>query len=156
MTGNYVMMTGGCACGAVRYEVEVNLNAVFFCHCKICQKLSGTPAAIDALVKPGTMKFIRGEPKFYQSSPFAKRGFCEECGSRLFWTAPEKRDWDNIPIGSLDNPEKVLPSEHICVESQISWYKVNEDLPHNSSDEMRDLVELWAKAGMSHDGKPLR
>ena len=153
MSENYVEMTGGCLCGAVRYEAEVNLNDAFYCHCKICQKLSGTPAGIDAFVKPGTMKFTRGNPKFFQSSPFAKRGFCAECGSRLFWAAPEKPDWDNVPIGSLDHPEKVVPSEHICAESQLSWYKANEDLPHNRSNDNPDLVGLWAKAGMSHDGQ---
>ncbi|MEH6606402.1 MAG: GFA family protein [Pseudomonadales bacterium] len=152
MNINYVQVTGGCFCGAVRYKAEANLDEAYYCHCKTCQKTSGAPAEIAVFVKPGSMEFVRGEPRFYQTSPFGRRGFCSECGSRLMWMSPDKADWTNVSIGSLDDPEHVVPVEHNCVESQLPWYRVAEELPHLRSEDDPELMSAWAGAGMSHDG----
>lgn len=156
MTDKYTPATGGCFCGAVRYEAEVSLHEAYYCHCKTCHKLSGTPAQVDVFVKPGTLRFTKEEPKFFQTSPFAKSGFCQHCGSRLAYIPTEKDDWTSVMVGSLDHPEQVVPREHICVESQLPWYKLADDLPRSRSEDDPDLVASWAKYGLSHDGKPLK
>ncbi len=155
MTEQYEPVSGGCFCGAVRYEAEVNLRAAYYCHCRSCQKLSGTPAEIAVFVKPGTLRFTKEEPKYFQTSPFAKQGFCQHCGSRLDYVSPEKEEWNNISVGSLDHPEKVMPNEHICVESQLPWYKLADDLPRLHSEEVPDLENVWANCGLTHNGEPL-
>ena len=155
MTQKYEPVTGGCFCGAVRYEAEVSLLEAYYCHCRSCQKLSGTPAEVGVFVKPGTLRFTKEEPKYFQTSPFAKQGFCQHCGSRLIYISPEKEDWTNISVGSLDHPEHAVPNEHICVESQLPWYKLADDLPRSRSDEVPDLVKVWANCGLTHDGEPL-
>jgi len=73
----------------VRYEAEVNLNEACYCHCKTCQKMTGAPVEIGVLVKPGTLKFAKEDPKFFQSSRIARRGFCRHCGSRLVEDYPD-------------------------------------------------------------------
>ncbi|MCP4469497.1 MAG: GFA family protein [Gammaproteobacteria bacterium] len=155
MTEKYTPVTGGCFCGAVRYEAEVNLHEAFYCHCRACHKLSGTPAQVDIYVKPGTLYFTKEEPKYFQTSHFAKSGFCQHCGSRLVFIPTEKDDWTCVMVGSLDHPEHVVPSEHYCVESQLPWYKPADDLPRQRSEDNHELVALWAKAGLTHDGEPL-
>ena len=155
MTESYVPVTGGCFCEAVRYEAEVNLHEAHYCHCKICQKTSGAPAELGVFVKPGTLKLTKAEPKFFQTSRIGRRGFCSECGSRLIWMSPSKAEWTNVSVGSLDHPEHVVPKEHMCVESQLPWYKVAEELPHKRSEDDPDLIAAWSNAGLSHDGKPL-
>ena len=155
MTDKYTPVTGGCFCGAVRFEAEVNLHTAYYCHCRSCQKLSGTPAVIGVFVKPGTLSFTKEEPKYFQPSPFAKEGFCQHCGSRLIYIASEKEDWTNISACSLDHPEQVVPCEHICVESQLPWYELADNLPRKRSEDDPDIVAAWAKYGLSHDGKPL-
>ena len=155
MTQKYVPITGGCFCGAVRYEAEVNIHEAYYCHCRACHKLSGTPAQVDAFVKPGTLSFTKEEPKYFQTSHFAKSGFCQHCGSRLVYIAHDKEDWTSVMVGSLDHPEDVVPREHVCVESQLPWYKPADDLPRSRSEDDPDLVAAWAKCGLSHDGEPL-
>ncbi len=155
MSDKYIPVTGGCLCEAVRYEAEVNLNEAYYCHCKTCQKMTGAPAEIGVLVKPGTLKFTKEDPKFFQSSRIARRGFCRHCGSRLVYVSLNRADWTNVSAGSLDHPERVVPTEHICVESQLPWYDVADDLPRIRSENYPDLIEEWAAAGLTHEGKAL-
>ena len=154
MSEEYIPVTGGCFCGAVRYEAEVSLQEAYYCHCKTCQKTSGAPAEIGVYVKPGTLIFTKGEPKFFQTSAIGKRGFCQHCGSRLIWMSPDRADWTNVSVGSLDHPEHATPNEHICVESQLPWYQLADDLPRKRSEDYPDLIEAWSNAGLTHEGKP--
>lgn len=124
-------VSGGCLCGLVRYEAEVFLQNGYICHCTMCQKNSGQPAEITVLIKAGTLKYLKGEPKYFVSSPSGKRGFCAECGSRLVWQATEpEQDWlTNLCVGALDNPSAARVTSHIYADTQLPWYKVCEDLP---------------------------
>ena len=138
-------VTGGCLCGAVRYQAEVYLKRAHYCHCRMCQRSSGAPAEIGVTVKPGSLVFTKDEPKYYQSSPFGRRGFCRQCGSNLVWEAPSRPEWTNLCVGTLDHPEEVAPSGHICVDSQLPWYRLDDGLPRLRSDELPDLQEAWAE-----------
>jgi hypothetical protein len=151
---SYSHVRGGCLCDAVRYDAEVALEAASYCHCRTCQKTSGAPAEIAVFVRPGTLKFTKDDPKYFQSSPFGRRGFCETCGSRLIWMSPDKPRWTNLSVGTLDHPERVVPIEHCCVESQLPWYEVADELPRKLCEEDADLIEAWTAAGLTHDGKP--
>jgi hypothetical protein len=53
MTEKYESVSGGCFCGALRYEAQVNLHEAYYCHCQACQKLTGSPASAGVLVEPG-------------------------------------------------------------------------------------------------------
>jgi hypothetical protein len=138
-------VTGGCLCGAVRYEAEAYLAKAYFCHCRMCQKSSGAPAEIAVPVKPGTLVFSGEEPTYYRSSPFGRRGFCRLCGSRLVWMSPDRPEWTNLSVGCLDHPEDAVPSEHCCIESQLPWYRFDDGLPRRRGDELPDLVAAWAE-----------
>jgi len=155
MSDKYVPVTGGCLCGAVRYEADANLSEAYYCHCKTCQKTSGAPAETDVLIKPGTLIFTKEDPKFFQTSAIAKRGFCQHCGSRIVWISPNRADWTNVSVGSLDHPERAIPTEHLCVESQLPWYEVADNLPRKRTDDYPELIEEWSRVGLNHDGQPL-
>ena len=110
-------VTGGCLCGCVRYEAEIFLKNGYICHCRVCQKSSGQPAEITVLIRAGTLKYLKDEPKYYVSSTIGKRGFCEACGSRIVWQALNlEDDWTtNLDVGSLDNPSEArLTCHYIC------------------------------------------
>ena len=155
MSDEFVPVTGGCFCEAVRYEAEVNLSEAFYCHRKTCQKTSGAPAAVGAMVKADTLKFTNEEPTFFQSSAFGHRSFCPHCGSRLTWMTPDRDDWTVVFVGSLDHPERAIPTTHISVESQLPWYELADSLPRSRSEDDSELVEAWTEAGLTHEGKPL-
>lgn len=140
-----VKVTGGCLCENVRYEAEVFLKSGIYCHCRICQKSSGQPAEITVPIKAGSLIFVKSEPKYYASSAYGKRGFCEECGSRLVWKAAHPEDdWlTNLTVGSLDDATEARPSNHIHVDSQLPWYRVDDGLPKYREDEVEAMMATW-------------
>ncbi len=146
MTLESETISGGCLCGAVRYEAEGFLDDAFYCHCRMCQRASGTPAEVSVPLVPGSLRFTKGAPKHYQSSSFGKRGFCPDCGARLCWTPTREAQahWLSVTVGSLDAPERAVPQSHGCVESQLPWYKLDDNLPRRRSEEDPEIVAAWA------------
>ena len=80
MTHKSTKVTGGCLCGNVRYEAEVFLHNGYICHCTICQRSTGQPAEITVLIKAGTLKYLKDEPKYYVSSDEASAAFVINAG----------------------------------------------------------------------------
>jgi hypothetical protein len=72
---------------------------------------------------------LRGTPKNYQSSPNVVRTFCENCGSPLNYLDSELLDKVEIPIGVFDDPESLVPQEHIWTSRKPSWVLICDDLP---------------------------
>jgi len=122
------MNTGRCECGAVMYELEGPLRDSVACHCKQCRRTSGhyfsatqVPSEKLTLVKDDGLKW-------YRSSEKAERGFCQECGSSLFWR------WDgegktSVCSGTLDEPTGLKTEKHIFVADKGDYYEINDGLP---------------------------
>lgn len=85
MTEQNLPATGGCMCGAVRYEAIGDPKFVGHCHCHSCRKHSGAPVVTWVAFNPEQVTFTNGEPKLYESSPGIKRAFCGDCGTPLTW-----------------------------------------------------------------------
>ncbi|WP_299354192.1 GFA family protein [uncultured Shimia sp.] len=145
MTEKPVKVTGGCLCGEVRFEARAFLHSGYYCHCKQCQKSSGAPAEIGIPVLAGSLRFIKGEPKYYLSSEIGQRGFCADCGSRLVWRFrdPENDNGTNLSVCSLDNPEDAKPNAHTFVDSQLPWYNLADELPRLRSEDDSDFLESF-------------
>jgi hypothetical protein len=143
-------VTGGCLCGAVRFEARAFMKSAYYCHCTICQKTSGAPFEIGVLIKAGTLKFKRGAPTYYQSSSFGKRGFCGSCGSRIVWAPTDaKDDWSlNVSVCALDNPADVRPNCHTYIDTKLPWLHIRDELPRFTEQEMSTIIESW-KAELS-------
>jgi hypothetical protein len=119
--------TGGCLCGALRYEATVSESENWYCHCRMCQKATGTVVSTSAIIKKNQLRMLKGTAKFYQSSTAIERGFCANCGSPMFFR-PIKEDWISILTGTLDDPEVAPPEGHYGIESRISWLTIVDDL----------------------------
>ena len=126
--------TGGCLCAAVRFEVTERPKKVPYCHCKMCQRWSGSVLASWADFGKDGFRCTKGEIKYYRSSDYTERGFCVECGSSLV-QRPLDGDWFAVATGSLDYSEEFLPDEHCGIESQVSWLKIDDQLPRKSTQE---------------------
>ncbi len=137
-------VSGGCLCGNIRYEADVFLHNGYICHCTICQRSTGQPAEITVLIKAGTLKYLKEEPKYYVSSDTGKRGFCANCGSRIVWQAlAAEDDWlTNVTVGSLDRPAEARVTRHIYADTQLPWYHTCEDLPKLTEDDADRLIDL--------------
>ena len=123
--------TGGCLCGAVRYEVRGPLRPVVDCHCTMCRRSSGHFAAFTA-TRPEDLVLTESEGlRWYRSSETARRGFCEDCGSNLFWE-PASGERVSIAAGTLDLPTGLETAIHVFVEDSGDYYEINDGLPQRA------------------------
>ena len=141
-------------CGDVRFEVSQPAVGTGICHCKMCQRSIG--ASLDAWTAfpRAAVRFVRGEPKFYKSSAIAERGFCANCGTSLVvsYYAPDVSEFLILTTASLDNPEDFAPTWHGCVESQMPWLDIHDDLPRTRGTDSRDLHRRWGAVGLPDPG----
>ncbi len=120
--------TGRCDCGAVTFEVTGARDTVSICHCTQCRRTSGhmwaaTHAPFDQL------KFTNDTGlKWYVSSDWAKRGFCTECGSSLFYKMNDE-DGIGIAAGSLDGQTGMTVSRHIFCADKGDYYAIADAEP---------------------------
>jgi hypothetical protein len=125
-------MTGGCMCGAVRYETTGETFAVNHCHCRSCRRHTG--AAVVTLVgfMADKVEFSGDARKIYESSPGVGRAFCGNCGTPLTWEGVSSTRGGpifEIHISTFDNPDVLVPSGHSFDSERISWFDVADNLP---------------------------
>ncbi len=120
--------TGGCLCGAVRYEVHGPLRPVVNCHCSQCRRTSGHFVAATAVRLEAFTLTNSEELRWYRSSEAARRGFCGNCGSSLFWE-PTSGEKMVIMAGTLDSPTGLRTAAHVFVGDAGDYYEIDDDLP---------------------------
>jgi len=116
---------GSCLCGAVKYQVNGPLRPVVACHCKQCRKTSGHYGAATSAARDDLR--IAGDVKWYASSDTARRGFCRDCGSAMFWDGGGERV--SIWAGTLDGTTGLRLRGHIFVADKGDYYDICDDLP---------------------------
>jgi hypothetical protein len=106
-------MTGGCLCGAVRYESTGEPGFALLCHCRDCQRQSGSAFAAGWRVPAAGFRVTQGEPKLYvraaDSGNEITRAFCPDCGTMLFLRVSARPDLVAIRVGTLDDPSAPKP-----------------------------------------------
>lgn len=124
------LKTGACLCGRIRLEIRGNMREVVACHCGQCRRQTGsyymaTNVPDDALVVTGEEHL-----KWYNASVEAKRGFCSECGSALFWKHQDD-PFTSILAGCLDAPTGLKLTRHIYTADKGDFYEIADDLPQS-------------------------
>ena len=120
--------SGGCLCGAVRYEVRGRLRDVVNCYCGMCQKLHGGFGPHSKADKADLVITEDRGLRWYESSTRARRGFCGLCGSSLFWE-PANQPGTGILAGSLDQPSGLKTIGHIFVGEKADFTEVAGSAP---------------------------
>lgn len=119
--------TGGCLCGAVRYELRGELRGVYNCHCGQCRRSHGHFGAYSS-VAPEQITLIEERGlKWFESSNIARRGFCADCGSSLFWDPADKHSLA-IAAGSFDQPSGLTTRGHIFTDDLADYYTIDDGL----------------------------
>lgn len=124
------MHTGGCQCGETRYESAAEPIALYACHCRECQKQSGSAFGMSLRVPKSGFRVTRGEPRHFvrptDSGRHLKCWFCDKCGSRL-WHEPEPPgEALTIKAGSLDEPVDFSEAVHIWTARKLPGLKIPE------------------------------
>jgi hypothetical protein len=125
--------SGGCACGAIRYECTAEPLLSLNCHCRDCQRETGSAFAPILGVLKAAFTLTQGSPKSFDltadSGQTTRRAFCAECGSPLFGQPGSRPDMVTIRVGSLDDPSEFRPGRDIYTASAQPWDYMNPDLP---------------------------
>lgn len=125
--------SGGCACGRVRYECRAEPLFSLNCHCRDCQRETGSAFAAVLAVPRAAFRLTQGSPKHFDvkadSGYMTRRVFCGECGSPLFGEPGSRTDMVTIRAGSLDDPSEFRPGQDIFTVSAQPWDHMNPGLP---------------------------
>ena len=122
-------LTGGCGCGAVRFEITQPLGPAVYCHCTRCQRRTGAAAGASARVAPGSFAITAGEEHLKAWSPgdgFDKV-FCGECGSAVLVRDPASGEVAMVRLGEIDGDPGVRPSAHQFVAYAAAWEPLPDD-----------------------------
>ncbi len=128
------MLSGGCLCGAVRYEIDGELGPIALCHCGQCRKAQGSAFAAVAPVPAARWRLLSGAEQLvsYESSPGKWRSFCVRCGSPIHSRRDALPAALRLRVGTLDAPLGHGPVAHIHVASKADWWDITDDLPQHA------------------------
>lgn len=117
---------GGCHCGAIQFEADINTDAAMICHCTDCQALSATAFRVNVPATAENFKLTKGEPKIYvkigDSGGRRAQAFCENCGSQIY-----AADADGTPamymirVGTVNQRDQITPKGQIWGRSALKW-----------------------------------
>ena len=138
-------MKGGCACGKVRFTATIHDDEAYLCHCRMCQRATGSVSIAFKSVKQAEVEWD-GEPDWYDSSPIAERSFCAKCGTSLGFRFKEGSDKMDLSVAAFEHPSRFKPQHHFGAESiQRNWLNT-EGLPEHKTSDYDVLVEKWVAA----------
>ena len=123
------MLTGGCYCGAIRYEASGPVFHPTLCHCTVCRRMTGAPCVAWFTVGSQGYTLLKGKPSRFRSSDHAIRTFCPTCGTQLTFADDDTPEEIDVTTCSLDEPDKVPPRNHIYTRSRVAWLKLADGLP---------------------------
>ena len=136
---------GGCACGRVRYSVAIDNDEAYLCHCRMCQRATGSISIAFKGVKREDVRW-QHEPDWFDSSPIAKRPYCRECGTSLGFQFKDDGESMDLTVASFDDPARFNPTHHFGSESVHRAWLNTEGMPETRTDEYPKLVDKWTEA----------
>lgn len=127
-----IPISGGCACGSIRYTCAKEPVAMINCHCRDCQISSGAPFASGIVVMTADLE-VSGSPKTYgvsaSSGRVATRSFCADCGTPLLTQSEANPQFTSIRFPSLDDASDFKPMLDIYTDSAQRWVCLDPTIP---------------------------
>jgi hypothetical protein len=112
---------GGCFCGLVRYRFPDKSYPAGNCHCRMCQRLSGSAYVSWVVIPVIEFEYLGEKPKILQSSSKATRHFCQECGTPIAYIEKKRPDEIAVTLCSLDDPERYTPTADLYTDTKLAW-----------------------------------
>jgi hypothetical protein len=123
------LITGGCGCGAVRFEISAPLLSAGYCHCTRCQRRTGTSCSANARAVSGSVRVVQGSKELRGWVPEGGREkvFCVQCGSALFSCEPGSTDYTGVRLGAIDGDPGIRPQSRAFVAYAATWEEIPDD-----------------------------
>lgn len=125
--------TGGCQCGAVRYQLLDDPLEIYVCHCRECQRQSASAFGISVIVAAAGLRLTQGEPRFWSrptdSGNTLDCAFCPDCGTRLWHQRRGDDGGLSVKGGSLDKPPDLHGVPHIWTARALAGGSIPGDSP---------------------------
>jgi hypothetical protein len=132
LRGKTMTITGGCLCGAIRYESTVEPIITRICWCRVCQYLGAGSGTVNVCF-PTASFTVKGDTRDFgsiaDSGNVMHRRFCSTCGTQLFSEAEARPHLIFVRAGTLDNPEIAKPAATIWTSQAPSWACISEEIP---------------------------
>ena len=116
---------GGCHCGAITYEAEIDPETVTICHCTDCQTLSGSAFRTAVPARKDVFRLLTGKPKIYvktaESGNKRVQAFCAECGSPIYSSAVTDPPVFMLRVGTIRQRAELTPKSRIWCRSALGW-----------------------------------
>lgn len=126
---------GGCHCGAIRYEADIDPARVLICHCTDCQRMSGSAFRVVAFTAENGFRVTQGTVTTYvkttaDSGRPREQGFCATCGSGLYACSPgpEPKVY-GLRVGTVDERDQLVPQRQVWARSAQAWLGAIPHLP---------------------------
>ncbi|MHB8384705.1 MAG: GFA family protein [Candidatus Binataceae bacterium] len=148
-------LQGGCACGAMRYKLTADPLIVHACHCRDCQRISGSAFVINLWIEKRFVEADRAKLKSFRLKGGTGQAhevfFCGECGVYL-WSDYHGAPGDSLFIraGTLDTPDAVKPDVHIFTRSKLPWLTLPRDA--RACETFYSIKEVWPRASLDRIG----
>jgi hypothetical protein len=130
------MLTGGCLCGGVRFEISEPLLDSGWCHCTRCRRRTGTPASVNASVAPAAFRLVAGADLVTEFAPpdGAVKAFCSVCGGHLYSRGSDGWSQVGVRLGAIDGDPGIRPAYRQFVADAAVWDPIPDDgLPQHAA-----------------------
>lgn len=114
-------LTGGCLCGDIRFTAPATPKWTAYCHCASCRRHTGAPVSAFAGFERETVRWTKGSPATFSSSPGVRRGFCPRCGSTLTYEGERWPSEIHLHIGAFDEPGRTPPIGEAFAAERLGW-----------------------------------
>lgn len=147
-----MMRSGGCQCGRIRFRAASLLDNPHVCHCRMCQKATGNFFAALVGVPLTDFTWTRGAPAEFHSSEKARRGFCRDCGTPLYYRHEDNKHI-SMSIGAFDHPASIPLNFQLGMEGLLPQVGQLETVEHHGSTE-EDMPDEAARIRASNKQHP--
>lgn len=143
-------LSATCLCGAVRFNAELPSKWVAHCHCSYCRRAHGAPFVTWVGFAAEQFSLDEGseQPRWYESSPGARRASCPTCGTPMFFESTRWPGEVHIARALIDGPLDKEPAAHVFYEAHVPWLDIGDDLPKKIS------ADAAAAAAADKNSKP--
>lgn len=125
------LLEGRCACGDTRFRLNAKPMFVHCCHCRDCQRLTGSAFVVNAIIEGEAIELLSGEPKPEAVPTASGRPHdiyrCENCHTALWSDYGRRPNYRFVRAGTLEDPSAITPDVHIFARSKLPWVKLPDE-----------------------------